>query len=62
MVPITPTPVVTSTSEYPEATISHAGFDFSLGEKGEYPTYDGEIISWQPGVGNNPDYQVYSTL
>ncbi|MBA7576151.1 hypothetical protein ES708_17988 [subsurface metagenome] len=41
---------------YPEAAIDHSGFDFSLGAVGEYPTYDGETIGWQPGSVDNPDY------
>jgi hypothetical protein len=45
----------TATS-YREATLTHSGFDFSLGETGEYPTFDGEIISWQPSAEDHPDY------
>jgi hypothetical protein len=46
------------TASYPEATITHSGFDFSEGTTGEYPTYDGETISWQPDLmgANHPDY------
>jgi hypothetical protein len=45
----------TATS-YREAALNHSGFDFSLGETGEYPTFDGEIISWQPSAEDHPDY------
>jgi hypothetical protein len=44
------------TTAYPEATLTHSGFDFSLGAAGEYPTCDGEIIAWQPGLASHPDY------
>ena len=43
-------------ASYHEATITHSGFDFSQGTTGEYPTYDGEIIGWQPGAATHPDY------
>ena len=43
-------------ASYREATLTHSGFDFSLGETGEYPTYDGEIITWQPSAEDHPDY------
>jgi len=52
----TPGPVVTTPSGYREATITHSGFDFSEGITGEYPTYDGELISWQPDGATHPDY------
>jgi hypothetical protein len=45
----------TATS-YREATLTHSGFDFSEGATGEYPTYDGEIIAWQPSAEDHPDY------
>ena len=45
-----------SGTSYPEATITHDGFDFSQGNTGEYPTYDGEVIYWQPGAATHPDY------
>ena len=41
---------------YREATLTHSGFDFSEGTVGEYPTYDGEIIAWQPSGAAHPDY------
>ena len=41
---------------YLEANITHSGFDFSEGTAGEYPTYDGETINWQPDGATNPDY------
>jgi len=41
---------------YPEATLTHSGFDFSEGATGVYPTLDGEIIAWQPGPAAHPDY------
>jgi hypothetical protein len=47
----TPTP-----TSYPEATLTHSGFDFSEGTTGEYSTYDGEVIFWQPGAATHPDY------
>jgi len=52
----TPVPGGTSSTGYHEATITHSGFDFSLGDTGEYPTYDGEIINWQPSGETNADY------
>ncbi len=50
-------PDVTITS-YPEAKLTHSGFDFSEGSTGEYPTYDGEIISWQSDLmaSTHPNY------
>ncbi len=50
-------PDVTTTS-YSEAKLTHSGFDFSEGTTGEYPTYDGEIISWQSDLmaSTHPDY------
>jgi TolA-binding protein len=41
---------------YLEATLTHSGFDFTQGNTGEFPTYDGEVISWQPGAAPHPDY------
>jgi hypothetical protein len=46
----------TTAASYREATLTHSGFDFSLGATGEYPTYDGEIITWQPSAEDHPDY------
>jgi len=43
-------------ASYPEAVLTHEGFDFSQGDKGTYPTYDGEIIYWQSGAATHPDY------
>jgi len=43
-------------ASYQEATITHSGFDFSEGATGEYPTFDGEIIEWQPSAEDHPDY------
>jgi len=43
-------------ASYPEANLTHSGFDFSQGNTGEYPTQDGEIIGWQPGAATHPDY------
>ena len=49
--------------EYPEATISHWGFDFSKGDtSSSYTTYDGETITWQPGGGTHPDYPKWRYL
>ncbi len=49
--------VSSSTSaSYQGATLNHSGFDFSAGAQGEYPTFDGEIITWQPGAAAHPDY------
>jgi len=45
-----------TTTSYREATLTHSGFDFSEGTAGEYPTFDGEIIFWQPGAVDHPDY------
>jgi hypothetical protein len=45
-----------SGTSYPEATLNHSGFDFTQGNTGEFPTYDGEVISWQPGAAPHPDY------
>ena len=50
-----------SGTSYLEATLTHSGFDFSEGTTGESPTYDGEVIYWQPGhAGTHPDYPDYS--
>jgi hypothetical protein len=46
----------TTAASYREATLTHSGFDFSEGTTGEYPTYDGEIITWQPSAEDHPDY------
>jgi len=46
----------TTAASYREATLTHSGFDFSLGATGEYPTYDGEIITSQPSAEDHPDY------
>jgi sugar lactone lactonase YvrE len=43
-----------TTTSYQEATLTHSGFDFSEGTTGEYPTYDGEIISWQSDLMATP--------
>ncbi len=43
-------------ASYLEANITHSGFDFSEGTTGEYSTYDGETISWQPDGATHPDY------
>ncbi|HII07180.1 MAG TPA: hypothetical protein HA349_07695, partial [Methanotrichaceae archaeon] len=45
-------------TSYPEATLTHSGFDFSDGATGEYSTYDGEIISWQSDLmaSTHPNY------
>ena len=43
-------------ASYPETTLTHSGFDFSEGTTGEYTTYDGEVIYWQPGAETHPDY------
>jgi hypothetical protein len=51
-----PDGVAGGTTAYPEATLTHSGFDFSEGATGEYPTFDGEIIAWQPGPAAHPDY------
>jgi hypothetical protein len=47
-----------TTTSYREATLTHSGFDFSEGTTGEYPTHDGEIISWQSDLmaTTHPDY------
>jgi len=47
-----------TTTSYREANLNHSGFDFSEGAIGEYPTYDGEIISWQSDLmaTTHPDY------
>jgi len=47
-----------TTTSYPEATLTHSGFDFSEGTTGEYPTYDGEIVFWQSDLmaSTHPDY------
>ena len=45
-----------TTWSYREATLTHSGFDFSEGTTGEYPTFDGEIITWQPSAEDHPDY------
>ena len=56
----TPTPSGSGTS-YPEATLTHSGFDFSEGTTGESLIRDGEVIYWQPGhAGTHPDYPDYS--
>ncbi|MGB3459754.1 MAG: hypothetical protein WBB08_10805 [Halobacteriota archaeon] len=54
----TPTPTPSGSGpSYPEATLTHSGFDFSEGTTGEYPIRDGEVIYWQPGhAGTHPDY------
>jgi hypothetical protein len=50
-----------SGTSYPEATLTHSGFDFSEGTTGEYSIRDGEVIYWQPGnAGTHPDYPDYS--
>jgi len=50
-----------SGTSYPEATLTHSGFDFSEGTTGESPIRDGEVIYWQPGyAGTHPDYPDYS--
>ncbi|MDF0593460.1 hypothetical protein P0O24_07680 [Methanotrichaceae archaeon M04Ac] len=46
----------TTAASYREATLTHSGFDFSEGTTGEYPSYDGEIITWQPSAEDHPDY------
>jgi len=46
----------TTAASYQEATLTHSGFDFSEGTTGEYPTFDGEIITWQPSAEDHPDY------
>jgi len=45
-----------TTTSYQEATLTHSGFDFSEGDTGEYPSFDGEIIAWQPSGADHPDY------
>lgn len=40
---------------FPEATLTQDGFDFSLGNKGDLNTYDGLTADWCPG-GINPNY------
>jgi len=45
--------------QYPEATLTHMGFDFSEGETGSaetWETMDGETINWQPGGETHPQY------
>ncbi|NOZ46732.1 MAG: hypothetical protein GXO79_08105 [Chlorobi bacterium] len=44
---------------YPEATITHFGFDFSAGisDTVNWTNNDGEVISWYPGGGTNPNYE-----
>ena len=43
---------------YPQATISHFGFDFSAGasDTTNWENNDGEVIGWYPGGGSHPDY------
>ncbi len=47
-----------SSDNYPEAVLTHFGFDFSAGQMDtvDYENNDGEVIVSQPGGGTNPDY------
>ena len=47
-----------SSDNYPEAVLTHFGFDFSAGQMDtvDYDNNDGEVIVWQPGGGTNPAY------
>jgi len=44
--------------DYPEAVITHFGFDFSAGvaDTMNYQNNDGEVIVWQPEGADNPQY------
>lgn len=56
----TPTATQGSQSGATQVLLTHAGFDFSANNTGEYPTYDGETVGWTPSGGQNPQYPANS--